>query len=96
VRRWLIHVIADNARSHKGPRVEAYLAGWGGRAVPHYLPTYAPEADPIERVWWKLHEAITRNHRCRSMDELLALVMAWLEGRQPFRIQDRVYFPEAA
>ena len=29
----------------------------------HYLPKYAPNTNPIERVWWRLHEAVTRNHR---------------------------------
>ncbi|MBV8361304.1 MAG: transposase [Deltaproteobacteria bacterium] len=24
----------------------------------HYLPTYASEANPIERVWWHLREQI--------------------------------------
>lgn len=90
----VIHVIVDNARNHKGPRVDRYLAACGGRIRLHYLPTYSPDADPIERVWWKLHEAITRNHRCKSMDELLAQVMAWLNENGPYRVQDRVYFPE--
>jgi hypothetical protein len=32
--------------------------------------TYAPDTSPIERVWWRLHEEITRNHRCQTMDDL--------------------------
>jgi transposase len=28
--------------------------------VIHYLPKYAPETNPIERLWWHLHEAIPR------------------------------------
>jgi hypothetical protein len=27
----------------------------------------------VERVWWRLHEAVTRNHRCLSMEQLLDL-----------------------
>ena len=91
-----VHVICDNASFHKRGAVEAYLREWGRRVELHYLPLYAPEANPIERVWWMLHEAITRNHRRRSILELLDLTLAWLEGRQPWEIQDRVYFPEAA
>ena len=85
----VIHVVCDNARTHKAERskaVRAYLAAWGGRVVLHYLPTYAPECNPIERVWWRLHEAVTRNHRCGSMGELLELTWEWL--------QERRYFPE--
>jgi len=90
----VIHVICDNARTHKpeGSRlVRRYQAAWGGRVVLHYLPSYAPECNPIERVWWRLHEQVTRNHRCRSMEELLALTFAWLEERRYFRVQSRIY-----
>ena len=90
----VIHVVCDNARTHKAETsrlVRAYLEAWGHRVVLHYLPTYAPECNPIERVWWRLHEAVTRNHRCGSMDELLALTFDWLEGRKFFRVHCSVY-----
>jgi putative transposase len=90
----VIHVICDNARFHqaaKCKRLQQYLACWGHRIVLHYLPTYAPETNPIERVWWHLHEEITRNHCCHSLEELLDLVFQWLEDRNPFRIEGSVY-----
>ena len=40
------------------------------------LPAYSPDCSPIERVWWHLHETVTRNHRCKSMRELLDLTFA--------------------
>jgi transposase len=49
-----IHVICDNAGFHKPDRskaVRAYLAKWGHRVVLHYLPTYSPDCNPVERVW---------------------------------------------
>ncbi|MBV8358764.1 MAG: transposase [Deltaproteobacteria bacterium] len=30
--------------------VQRYLRRWSDRLVLHYLPTYAPDANPIERV----------------------------------------------
>ena len=57
----------------------------------HYLPKYAPDTNPIERVWWRLHEAVTRNHRCRTMDELLDLTFDWFETRTHFRVRSSVY-----
>jgi transposase len=90
----VIHVICDNARFHqaaKCKRVREYLERWGHRIVLHYLPTYAPETNPIERVWWHLHDEITRNHSCRSLQELLDLVFRWLENRNPFQIEGSVY-----
>jgi putative transposase len=90
----VIHVICDNASTHKPDKskaVRAYLAEWGGRVVLHYLPTYSPECNPVERVWWRLHEAVTRNHRCQTMDELLDLTFSWFEARTHFRVMSSVY-----
>jgi putative transposase len=86
-----IHVICDNARSHKSQAVQKYLKQWGHRIELHYLPTSAPETNPIERIWWHLHEEITRCHRCQSMEELLDLVFAWLQKRKPFVVEREVY-----
>lgn len=92
-----IHVICDNARIHDCKLVQRYLQRWGQRVVLHYLPTYAPDANPIERIWWHLHEEITRCHRCQGMEELLDLVFAWLQQRTRFTVEDSVYsFPQAA
>ena len=74
-----IHVICDNAPFHDCRAVREYLIRWGHRIQLHFLPKYAPETNPIERVWWHLHETITRNHRCRSIEELLELTFDWFE-----------------
>lgn len=87
----VIHVICDNAKPHKCGRVEKYLAENAGRVVIHYLPTYAPQTNPIERVWWHLHEEVTRNHRCRTLDELLDTVFEWLHRGSRFEIETSVY-----
>src|SRR5512135_2081823 len=57
----------------------------------HLLPSYSPDLNPIERVWWHLHENITRNHRCKDLTELLDQVFAWLGARNPFEIEGSVY-----
>jgi transposase len=90
----VIHVICDNARFHKAAlcrKLKEYLAKWGDRINLHYLPTYAPETNPIERVWWHLHEEITRNHRCKNIDELLDLVLDWLCAGSCFEIETSIY-----
>jgi len=92
-----IHVICDNARSHKSRAVQQYLKQWDHRIVLHFLPTSAPDTNPIERIWWHLHEEITRCHRCQSLEELLDLVFTWLQPRTPFVVEARVYaLPQAA
>jgi transposase len=89
-----IHVICDNAVFHRIDRcgkVRDYLARWGHRIVLHYLPKYAPETNPIERVWWHLHEEITRNHRCPNMEQLLNLVFNWLNVASCFSVESSIY-----
>jgi putative transposase len=87
-----IHVICDNARFHSECwEVWEFCYRHGDRVVLHFLPKYAPECNPIERVWWHLREEITRNHRCQSLEELVGLVFDWLEGRKSFVVEDSVY-----
>ncbi len=87
----VIHVSCDNAKPHHAKRVRDYLAAHAGRVVIHYLPAYAPQANPIERVWWHLHEEVTRNHRCPAMTELLSLIRDWLATDSTFPIETNVY-----
>src|SRR5437867_2436134 len=37
--------------------------------------------DWIERLWFDLHANVTRNHPCRSMDELMTNVNHYLQTR---------------
>jgi transposase len=95
----VIHVICDNARFHIAAQckeVQAYLERWGGRIVLHYLPKAAPETNPIERLWWHLHEEISRCHTCQSMEELLEFTFAWLESRNPYEFEDSESQPARA
>jgi len=90
----VVHVICDNASTHKPEKsrlVREYLGRWAGRVVLHYLPTYAPECNPIERVWWRLHDQVTRNHRCHTMEELMDLTFRWFGDKPTFAMDRRVY-----
>jgi transposase len=68
-----------------------FVYRYGERVVLHFLPKYAPECNPIERVWWQLREAITRNHRCKDLEELVERVLSGLVDRQSFTVEDAVY-----
>lgn len=89
-----IHVICDNARFHDCRLVQEFLDRWGHRISLHFLPTYSPQTNPIERVWWHLHEEITRNHRCQTIDELVELAFDWFGYKQRFHIETTIY-PQA-
>jgi hypothetical protein len=43
-----------------------------------------------------LHEAVTRNHQCKSMQELLDLTFAWLGERNPFKVEGLSVYRAAA
>jgi transposase len=98
----VIHVICDNARFHGiagSHLVGEYMLKWEGRIKLHYLPTYSPDANPVERVWtsassvepWRMHEAVTRNHRCPDLDSLMDMVFQWLGEKGTFSTASRFY-----
>jgi len=84
----VIHVFCDNAGFHRSRLVNEFLRRWGHRCRLHYLPKYAPETNPIERVWWRLHETITRNHRCPTIEALLDEVYTWVNEQPYFLCKD--------
>src|SRR5512133_2816185 len=86
-----IHVICDQATCHTSEAVEISLWEHRERIELHLLPAYSPDCNPIERVWWHLHEEITRNHRCQTMRELLDLTFAWFSSKNPFQVEGSVY-----
>ena len=45
----LIHVLSDNARYHHAKLVQEWLALPGRRIKLHFIPTYCPDLNPIER-----------------------------------------------
>jgi transposase len=77
----VVHVVLDNYGIHTGKISQAAVADPGGRVVPHFLPPYCPMHNKIERVWLDLHANVTRNHTCRSMDELMREVVRYLMTR---------------
>ncbi len=75
-----IHLILDNYIIHSSKRTKRFLSQFGDRVKLHFLPPYCPDDNRIERVWLDLHANVTRNHRCRSMEELMVQVVAFLRA----------------
>jgi transposase len=92
----LVHVVCDNARFHDCRAVRDYLARWPQRLRLHFLPKYAPETNPIERIWWRLHETVTRNHRAPTIDALLKNVDEWIADQGSFYFTAQHPFAVAA
>jgi transposase len=76
----VIHVVLDNYRIHTSKLVQAWMEEKGDRIRLHFLPPYCPDHNKIERKWRDLHAAVTRNHRCKSIEELMTEVQNWLRA----------------
>jgi len=75
-----IHIVLDNFRIHSSKQVQAWIKQNGHRIKLHFLPPYCPDHNKIERKWKDLHAAVTRNHRCKTIDELMSNVKQWLRN----------------
>lgn len=97
LRAWnKIQVICVNAPFHQSRAVREYLEQWSHRIVLHFLPKYAPETNPIERVWWHLHDTIPRNHRCRTLEELVERSYEWFTQHKNHYLDMQHSFAKAA
>jgi transposase len=74
--------VADNYGIRKAKAVVAWLAAHP-RFELIWLPSYCPQANPIERVFGDLHDKCTRNHKRRRIADLMADVKAHLRWNGP-------------
>ena len=80
-----IHVVLDNYGIHQAKAVLKDLeVKHHGRIVLHFLPPYCPDHNRIERLWRELHANVTRNHRCKTLKQLLANVYRFLDRVAPY------------
>ena len=78
-----ITLIADNYIIHKSKVVNRWLAD-NPKFKIIFQPTYHPWVNKIERLWKQIHDTITRNHRCTTMNQLMVSVRHFLQVCQPF------------
>jgi transposase len=82
----VIHLILDNYGIHDSLQVRLAMKSEAAQKLRlHFLPPYCPDHNRIERLWKDLHDNVTRNHRCATMDELMAEVRSYLASRNRSR-----------
>jgi transposase len=88
-------VVVDNAKLHKAKKVQQWLAAHP-RFELLYLPTYCPDANPIERAFGDVHDKCTRNHTRKRLWHLVEDVQQHLRVNGPWRyaLSDIYYTPE--
>ena len=79
----LIHLFVDNARYHHAKLVQAWLARPGCRIKLHFIPTYCPHLDPIERLWGLMHKHVTHNRCHATFADFKAAVLTFLREEVP-------------
>jgi transposase len=79
----LVHVFLDNAKYHHAVLVQAWLARPGCRIKLHYIPSYCPHLDPIERLWGLMHRHVTHNRGYETYNEFCRSVLHFLREEVP-------------
>ena len=79
----LIHLFVDNARYHHAKLVQAWLARPGCRIELHFIPSYCPHLDPIERLWGLMHKHVTHNRCHATFADFKAAILTFLREEVP-------------
>ena len=83
----LIHLFLDNARYHHAKQVQEWLNKSGCRTKLHFIPTYCPHLDPIERLWGLMHKHITHNRCHATFKQFSEAVLTFLREEVPRKWQ---------
>jgi transposase len=88
-------LVVDNPKIHSANEVEKWLAAHP-RFELLYLPTYCPNANPIERACGAVHDQCTRHHTRKRMWHLVRDVEQHLQvnGPWPSALSELYYTPE--
>ena len=79
----VIHVFADNARYHHARVLQPWLAAPERRVKLHFLPSYAPHLNPIERLWGVMHEHVTHNRHYPDFGKFADAILRFFRTTLP-------------
>ena len=91
-KKW-IHVFLDNATYHHAILVREWLGQPGRRIRLHFIPSYCPHLDPIERCWGVMHEHVTNNRSYETFAQFKSAILRFLRRTVPKkwgRFRDRI------
>ncbi len=87
-----LYVVCDNYRIHTAKAVIAWLAQHP-RFELIFLPSYCPQANPIERAFGDVHDKCTRNHKRTDIADLVSDVVWHLKANAPWRYKlSKIYY----
>ncbi|MDR2057385.1 MAG: IS630 family transposase [Dysgonamonadaceae bacterium] len=74
-----IYMVLDNVRFHHAKRLKPVLERYRESIELIFLPSYSPDLNPIERVWWLIRKQVTHNRWVKSMEQRLIDFHEWHE-----------------
>jgi transposase len=84
-RRNLIDLWVDQARWHKGSKVDRFLFK-NIRLMIHYIPKYHPQLNPHEILWRTMRYEETTNTYYESFEELTAAIFTRSQSWKPKKV----------
>lgn len=88
-----VHVFVDNARYHHAHLVENWLRQPDCRIKLHFIPSYCPHLNPIERLWGLMHRHVTHNKCHKTLNHFASAILTFLRQNVPNKwteFRDRV------
>ncbi len=79
----IIHVFLDNARYHHAKVLQPWLNAPERRIKLHFLPSYAPHLNPIERLWGVMHKHVTHNRYYAHFDDFTEAILKFFRKTLP-------------
>jgi transposase len=73
-----VHVFCDNARYYKNRLVKEYLQT--SKIKLHFLPSYSPNLNPIERLWKWMKERVMYNTYYQEFEDFRNAIMEFLRS----------------
>lgn len=70
-----VHVFCDNAKYYKNQLVQEYLKK--SKIILHFLPSYSPNLNPIERLWKWMKERVIYNAYYPEFEEFTSAIFGF-------------------
>jgi transposase len=88
-----VHVFCDNARYYKNREVTTYLNS--SKIQMHFLPSYSPNLNPIERLWRLMNEQVLYNRYFEHFKSFRDAVLRFCKGCQILPMKCEKYCKDA-
>ena len=84
-RKNFIDLWVDQARWHKGPKIDGFLCRYFRLKI-HYIPKYHPQLNPQEKLWRTMRYEETTNTYYESFDELATSIFTRSQSWKPQKV----------